>query len=76
LFYVAANQMLMSVDVTTAPTFSPAGAPKPLFKVPEGVFFFDVSRDGQWFLIPVPTAVGVSAPPYKVVLNWTSTLKK
>jgi len=76
LLYVASNQMLMSVDVTTIPTFSPAGAPKQLFKVPEGVFFFDVSRDGQWFLIPVSTSAGVSAPPYKVILNWTSTLKK
>jgi len=76
LFYISSNQKLMSVDVTTVPTFSPAGAPKELFKVPDGVLFFDVSRDGTWFLIPVPTAVGVSAPPYKVILNWTSTLKK
>jgi len=73
---VASNQMLMSVDVTSVPTFSSAGAPKPLFKVPEGVFFFDVSRDGQWFLIPTPAALGFSAPPYKVILNWTSTVKK
>ena len=75
LFYVAPDQTLMSVDVTTVPTFNPAGAPKPLFKMPQGILFFDVSRDGQRFLMPVTAGAGVSAPPYKVILNWTSTLK-
>ena len=76
MFYVALDQTLMSVDVTTVPTFNPVGVPKPLFKMPLGVFFFDVSRDGQRFLMPVTEGAGVSAPPYKVILNWTSTLKK
>ena len=66
----------MSVEVTTVPTFNLVGVPKPLFKVPEGVLFFDVSRDGQRFIMPVTAAAGVSAPAYKVILNWTSTLKK
>ena len=76
IYYVGTDQMLMSVDVTTTPTFSPAGAPKPLFKMPTGVLFFAVSRDGQRFLMPVTAAAGVSSSPYKVILNWTSTLKK
>jgi len=52
-----------------------------LFKVPPGVVFWDVANNGKSFLIPVAegTAPAVSAAtpaPYKVVLNWTATLKK
>jgi hypothetical protein len=65
----------MSVAVETQPTFRVGGPPQALFKTAGGVLFFDVSRDGQRFLIPVPEGAGTTAPPYKVVLNWTSTLK-
>ncbi len=75
LFYLAPDGTLMSVAVETEPTFRIGGPPQPLFKAPRGVLFFDVSRDGQRFLMPVPEGAGTSAPPYKVVLNWTSTLK-
>jgi len=75
LFYLAADGTVMAVAVTTEPTFSVSGPPKALFKVPQGILFFDVSRDGERFLMPVPEGAGTSAPPYKVVLNWTSTLK-
>ena len=51
------------------------GPPAALFKVPRNVLFFDVSPDGDRFLIAVPEGAGTSAPPYKVVLTWTSTLK-
>ena len=42
---------------------------------------WDVANDGKRFLIPVAEgtvrAVNAAAPsPYKVILNWTSTLKK
>jgi len=64
------------VDVTTSPEFK-AGVPKPLFKGPPGVIFWEVSSDGKRFLMPVPGSASSSSPaPYKVVLNWTSTLKK
>jgi dipeptidyl aminopeptidase/acylaminoacyl peptidase len=75
LFYLAPDGTLMSVAVETEPTFRIGGPPKPLFKAPRGVLFFDVSRDGERFLMPVPEGAGTTAPPYKVVLNWTSTLK-
>ncbi len=65
----------MAVAVNTERIFSVSGTPQALFKVPQNVVFFDVASDGQRFLIPVPEGAGVSAPPYKVVLNWTSTLK-
>ena len=75
LFYLAPDGALMSVEVDTEPTFSPAGPPQALFKVAPEVAYFDISPDGERFLISVPTGTGVSAPPYKVVVNWTATLK-
>jgi eukaryotic-like serine/threonine-protein kinase len=74
LFYLAADGTLMSVAVDTEPTFSPSGAPQALFKIAPEVAYFDVSPDGERFLISVPSGRGVSAPPYKVVVNWTATL--
>jgi hypothetical protein len=65
LFYVSADEMLMSVEYMMVPTFNPAGVPKPLFKMPTGVLFFDVRQEGQQFLMPVTAAAGVSAPPYR-----------
>jgi hypothetical protein len=46
-----------------------------LFKIAPEVSYFDISPDGERFLISVPTGKGVTAPPYKVVLNWTASLK-
>jgi eukaryotic-like serine/threonine-protein kinase len=74
LFYLAADGALMAVPISTEPTFSVNGPPQVLFKVPQNVLFFDVSKDGERFLIPVPGGAAGTAPPYKVVLNWTSTL--
>jgi hypothetical protein len=39
------------------------------------VNFWDNTSDGKRFLIPVPAGANSTAP-YKVVLNWTSTLKR
>jgi dipeptidyl aminopeptidase/acylaminoacyl peptidase len=76
IFYLAPDGGVMSVDVTTSPEFK-AAVPKLLFKVPPGVVFWDVANDGKRFLIPVAGgAVSGTPAPYKVVLNWTSTLKK
>jgi Tol biopolymer transport system component len=77
LFYVGADGTLMSVAVETEPTFKVAGSPQALFKMPtsSATAFFDVSRDGQRLLVPVPLTGGSGPPPFKVVLNWTSTLK-
>jgi serine/threonine protein kinase len=75
LLYMARDGTVMSVAVETQPTFRVNGPPTPLFKGPANVLFFDVSSDGERFLIPVPEGAGASPPPYKVVLNWTSTLR-
>ena len=44
-------------------------------QLPASDVFFDVSHDGQRFLLPAPVAAATGPPPFKVVLNWTSTLK-
>jgi Tol biopolymer transport system component len=75
LFYISRNHEMMSVEILPGSTFLPQ-TPKALFKVPAGVFFFDVDKDGKRFLMPVPLAAGASTPPYKIILNWTSTLNK
>jgi serine/threonine protein kinase len=76
MFYLAPDGSVMSVDVSIGPEFR-AGVPKPLFKGPPGVIFWDVSSDGKRFLMPVAgDGNSISPAPYKVVLNWTSTLKK
>jgi Tol biopolymer transport system component len=73
IFYQALDGTITAVPVATSPAFK-AGAPQALFKTPV-VPFWDVTADGKKFLIPV--SGGANSPaPYKVVLNWTSTLNK
>ena len=74
LFYLAPNGMAMAVEVNTSGIFQ-AGIPKPLFKVPSGLLYWDVTADGQRFLMPTPDATDASAP-LTVVLNWQAGLKK
>jgi Tol biopolymer transport system component len=74
MFYMTVDGAIMSVDIDTKSGFQP-GVPKQLFKLPGEVRFWDVARDGQKFLIPVP-ASAASSSPYNVIVNWTSTLKK
>ena len=74
MFYVAPDGGMMSVEIDMKNGFQP-GVPKQLFKMPGEIRFWDVTRDGQKFLIPVPVAAADSAP-YNVIVNWTSTLKK
>jgi hypothetical protein len=92
IFYTAPDGSMMSVEINTSPRSPvfDAGAPKPLFKNLNMSGFigtyWDVSQDGKRFLLPfMPTVQAASnaAPPppgfnapYKVVLNWTSLLKK
>jgi len=84
LFYAAPDGTIMSVEVNTSPS-SPvfdAGVPKPLFKgAPLLGIYWDVSSDGQRFLLSTlgnaaQQGPPVSSAPYRVVLNWTSLLKR
>jgi Tol biopolymer transport system component len=54
IFYIGPDGMVTAMEVNTAAGFR-AGMPKPLFRAPEGVSFWDVTPDGARFLMPVPT---------------------
>jgi serine/threonine protein kinase/roadblock/LC7 domain-containing protein len=76
LFYLSLDGTAMSVEVSTSGIFQ-AGTPRPLFRTPEGVEFWDVSTDGKRFLMAAPSAASPSSqPPFTVVLNWQALLKK
>ena len=80
LYYVALDGKLMAVDVTTRQDFQ-AGVPKPLFQTPVAHKEFgvigvaDAAADGKRFLFEVP-ADQSAQPPFIVVQNWQSGLKK
>jgi eukaryotic-like serine/threonine-protein kinase len=81
LFYRSGNKM-MALDVATQPSFS-LGKPRMLF---ERQYFrsdwpligtaYDVSPDGQRFLMVKPTEQASSATQINVVLNWFEELKQ
>ena len=81
LFYRIDNKM-MAVDITTQPSFS-AGKPKVLFAgqyqsspspVPNANY--DVSSDGQRFLMLKPGGQDQAVTQINVVLNWFEELKQ
>jgi eukaryotic-like serine/threonine-protein kinase len=53
IFYITPDGTATALEVKAGGAFQ-AGAPKPLFQVPSGVLFWDVSPDGTRFLMPVP----------------------
>jgi len=80
LFYLSSDGKMMSVETKATASGFEAGPPKVLFEAPVTkpllypIAPFDVSADGQRFLIVCP--VGGSSPPLTVVVNWTEELKK
>jgi eukaryotic-like serine/threonine-protein kinase len=80
LFYVAADGSVTSMAVKTGGTEFEFSAPKALFQtrmLSRLVNFheFNVSPDGQNFLIGTRIGEAKAAPP-TVILNWTSALKR
>jgi eukaryotic-like serine/threonine-protein kinase len=75
LFYRGGNKM-MAVEVQTGPTFR-AGRPKVLF---EGRYSsYDVSADGQRFLMSKPSAAQQSPPAsdqVTIVFNWFEEMRR
>jgi eukaryotic-like serine/threonine-protein kinase len=81
LFYRSGKKM-MALDIATQPSFSP-GKPRMLF---EGEYFtsdwpligaaYDVSPDGQRFLMVKSTEQASAATQINVVLNWFEELKQ
>jgi serine/threonine protein kinase/Tol biopolymer transport system component len=80
LFYRSGNKM-MAVDIATQPSFV-AGKPRMLFEGPYvlpsvPISNYDVSPDGQRFLMLKPSEAGEAAPTQiNVVLNWFEELKR
>jgi Tol biopolymer transport system component len=52
MFYIGPDGMATALEVKAGAAFQ-TGAPKALFKVPDGLLFWDVAPDGR-FLMPVP----------------------
>ena len=76
IFYISPDNMLMAVPVKTGPVFEMTGAPHPLFRTrPAGVERYDVTADGQRFLVAVPADESWGGPA-TVVLNWPEELKR
>jgi eukaryotic-like serine/threonine-protein kinase len=79
LFYRSGNK-IMAVEIDTVSGFS-AGTPRMLFEGPylttSGSFpSYDISPDGQRFLMLKPVESQASAPTHiNIVLNWFEVLK-
>jgi Tol biopolymer transport system component len=79
LFYRSGDKM-MAVDITTQPGFS-AGKPRMLFdgryeSPPFPIANYDVSPDGQRFLLLKPNEQETAPTQINVVLNWFEELKQ
>jgi Tol biopolymer transport system component len=81
LFYVSAEGRMMAVAVTTGASFK-AGSPVALFQTHRrqpvsslDVFSYDVSADGQRFLI-AHKVDEANAAPLSILLNWASEMEK
>jgi hypothetical protein len=81
LFYLSADGKIMAASIATGSTFEP-GAPSVLFPVAlaplvamSDQFSYDVTEDGQRFLINAPVKQAERAP-ISALLNWTGKLAK
>ncbi len=74
LFYISADSQMMSVEVSTRPTFK-SGTPHPLFQsdivdtgIRTGPISWDLAPDGKRFLIITPNSSETST--VTILLNW------
>jgi len=73
IFYLAPDKKVMGAAVGGEGTFE-VGAVRPLFDTPASIVGYDVSPDGQRFL--VNTLVEENSAPITLVVNWPALLKK
>jgi eukaryotic-like serine/threonine-protein kinase len=74
LFFIAADNKMMAVEVKASGARFEAGLPKPLFdtRFPGGNGWYDVSKDGRFL---IPTRIEQTAnSAITVVINWTAGL--
>jgi hypothetical protein len=74
LLYASFDGRVMSVEIDASRGLH-AGTPRPLFQLPEGASGWDVSADGERFLVNVPV-VKSSSVPLSFVVNWAAGLRK
>ena len=81
LFYLSAEGKMMAVPVRLGSSFE-AGPPVPLFQThirqpisAQDVFSYDVTADGQRFLVNTKVDTPKAAP-LSVILNWSSEMEK
>lgn len=81
LFYLSPDGHVMALSVTTGAHFS-SGTPTALFQASArqpvsylDVFAYDVSRDGQRFLIITPVK-SAETEPMSIILSWPAKLNK
>jgi dipeptidyl aminopeptidase/acylaminoacyl peptidase len=76
ILYAAFDGMIMSVEIESGRETPGVGVPTPLFALPEGASdFWDVSADGERFLVNVPVLKS-SSVPLSLVLNWPAALAR
>ena len=68
VFYIGPGRTLMAVDVQPGDDLK-LGAPRALFEFPGGIEGWDVTPDGQRFLVNVPVLES-NALPLSLVVNW------
>jgi dipeptidyl aminopeptidase/acylaminoacyl peptidase len=73
LYYVDLEGKIIAVSVTTAGGFD-VGKSTPLFATPLGLSSFDVTGNGEHFVLLIPPSA--TRTPLSVALNWTAGLKK
>jgi Tol biopolymer transport system component len=76
IYYLATDGHLMAAEVSVKGDVLDVGAVSPLFAVARvgGGYRYDVSSNGQHFLVRTPTTA-TAAQPLTVVQNWTAALK-
>ena len=78
IFYIAPDKKLMAVEIKTGLRFE-VRVPRALFntqiKVTDPFFGYDVSADGERFLVNT-VATEQRSNPMTIVQNWTAELKK
>ena len=72
LYYRSPGGFLMAVEIAYEP-YLELSSPKSLFVVPEGFDSYDVTGDGERFLVGA-SIEGRDSKPLTVVLNWTEGL--
>ena len=72
LFYQSLDSKVMAVSLTPGPVSVNASVPRALFALPPLLSFFEVTPDGQRFLVRMPDP---TPHPLTVIVNWPSLLQ-